>query len=58
LAKYMGFDPAVARHCKLKVFVAGRWKVEINLAEGLRIVATHFDVCYKTIPSKTYFFSK
>jgi len=55
LDKYPGFDTAVAGHCKLKVFVAGREKVEINLAEGLRIVAFHFDVCYKTIISKTYF---
>jgi len=58
LDKYLGFDPVVAGHCKLKVFVAGRRKVEINLAESLRIVAFHFDVCYKTILSKTYFFSK
>jgi hypothetical protein len=58
LDKCLGFDPAVARHCNLKVFVAGRWKVEINLAEDLSTVASHFDVRYKTIPSKTYFDSK
>jgi hypothetical protein len=58
VGKYLGFDPAVAGHCKLKVFVAGRRKVEINLGEGLRIAAFHFDVCYKTIQSKTYFYSK
>ena len=53
--KYLGFEPAVAGHCKLKVFVAGRRKVEINLAESLRIVAFHFDVGYKTILSKNIF---
>jgi len=58
LYKYLGFDPAVVGYCKLKVLVAGRRKVEINLVESLRIVAFHFDVCHKTILSKTYFFSK
>jgi hypothetical protein len=44
LEKCLGLDPAVAGHFKLKVFVAGRRKVEVNLVEGLRIVAFHFDV--------------
>ena len=56
LDKYLRFEPAVAGHCKLKVIVAGRRKVEINLAEGLSIVAFHFDIRYKTILSKTYFY--
>jgi len=30
LDKCLGLDPAVPRHCKLKVFVAGWKKVEIN----------------------------
>jgi hypothetical protein len=56
LDKCLGFDPALAGHCKLKVFVAGRWKFQINFAEGLRSVAFHFDVCYKTILPKTFLF--